>query len=403
MRLTLLSIGDGESRTWIPTTIRALGKDEDFLEAQIGKAPALLGLEDLRTQVRGPYAAFHQLGVETPLYQNVAPDIVFLTASGHVVIVEVKLADNPDLRGRKVVAQIVEYAASIARYSEEELVELFDSDLTVGAPFSEVVRKHLPECDDPIDLANELVRKIQAAEIHLVVACDQAPEGLREFMKAVTAQQALGNYELRVCEVVPYIQAGGTGGGAILVPSGILRTEVVARTVVEVKAVDGQKPTVTAQVTPQDVVQANLAAAIERGVTATRPEILAATAAYMRVAEPGTSEVGRASNYRIIRVSGWPGSLHYEFIHRSSDRTLGAELHFESESEAVTAASEAVRDSHLQPSVELPGLVWDQKWSSGKGRLKAVFPDATAPDVLAKAMVALIRRTRAIVDGALTK
>jgi hypothetical protein len=97
MRLPLLAVREEQAKAWMPTTIRALGKNEDYLEGLIGKAPELLGLEDLRTHVKGPYAAFHQLGVETPSGQEVAPDILFLTQSGHVIVVEVKLADNEEL------------------------------------------------------------------------------------------------------------------------------------------------------------------------------------------------------------------------------------------------------------------------------------------------------------------
>ncbi len=272
MRMPVLFVREGHREPWTATTIRALGKNEEYLEALIGRAPELLGLEDLRTHVKGPYAAFHQLGVETPSGQTVAPDIVFLTQSGHVVVVEVKLADNEELRGRKVVAQVVEYAASIATYDEADLVQLFDTGLPTDARFSDVVRKHLPSAPDAVALAAELIRKIRAAEIHLVIACDHAPEGLREFVASVTAQQALGNYELRVCELVPFVGPEVGAAGMLLVPSSILRTEVVARTVVEVNSGSEGHLSFSARVTPQDEVQARLAAATG-GVGAVRTKI----------------------------------------------------------------------------------------------------------------------------------
>ncbi|GAO02688.1 hypothetical protein [Anaeromyxobacter sp. PSR-1] len=265
MGLPVLFVREERRTPWVPTTIRALGKNEQFLESLIGHAPEVLGLESLRTHVGGPYAAFHQVNVETPSGQLVAPDIVFLTASGHVVVVEVKLADNEELKGRKVVAQLIEYAASIARYSEDDLVHLFDADLPSAATFRDVVRKHLPSANDPVSVAEELVRRIRAAELHLVIACDKAPEGLREFVASVTAQQALGDYELRVCELVPYVGPENAAGGMFLVPVGLLRTEVVARTSVEVEIGAGPNGRITfsgATVTPQDQVQANLLAAV---------------------------------------------------------------------------------------------------------------------------------------------
>lgn len=400
MRLPLLAVRDGQTVAWTPTTIRALGKNEDYLEGLIGKAPELLGLEDLRTHVKGPYAAFHQRGVDTPSGQTVEPDIVFLTESGHVIVVEVKLADNPDLSGRKVIAQVVEYAGSIAAYPEEQLVELFDGDLPEGSRFSDVVRKHLPKCSKPVELADELMRKIQAAELHLVVACDQAPEGLRKLVAAVTAQQALGSYELRVCELVPYVAPDNAAAGHLLIPSDIIRTEIVARTEVRITTgVDGKR-TVFAEVTPQEEVQANVAAA--SGLpAATQPQIAGAVEAYSSMMEPGTKVTGTNPTFRFVTVAGWPGNLHYEFIHRKTRNELGAELHFESGDEDVLRAATAVRDAKLKATPEMPKLVWDQDWQKGKGRLRAIFTSDADPEVVARAMVALIRKTRAIVDMAL--
>ena len=306
MILPLLAVNGDEAVRWAPTTFRSLGEKEGYLERLIGKAPELLGLEDLRTHVKGRYAVFHQLNVETPSKQNVAPDIVFLTESGHVIVVEVKLADNGELRGRQVIAQLVEYAASLATYTERELVTLFDRDLPEGSSFSEVVRKYFPDYGGPTELGEELVRKIQGAEIHLVIACDGAPQGLRELVASVTAQNALGNYELRVCELVPYVGPAGRTGGIFVAPSGILHTEVVARTRVEVQ-VNGARVAVASNVTPMEQVEANITAT-RQPAPLPEPEIAAVVSAWARVAEPGTQVSGRASDYRFVLVDGSPGA-----------------------------------------------------------------------------------------------
>lgn len=49
----LLLTDDGNVR-WQACTLRECGKDERFLEKVIGTHPQLLGLEDRRTNVRGP-------------------------------------------------------------------------------------------------------------------------------------------------------------------------------------------------------------------------------------------------------------------------------------------------------------------------------------------------------------
>lgn len=397
MKPPILSVDHDKTQVFRRTTLRALGKDEATLERLIGEAPHVLGCEDRRTHVQGPYAAFHQCAVETPSGELTKPDIVFLTGSGHVVVVEVKLEDNPDLRGRRVIAQLVEYAASLARYSEDDLTALFGAGAG-HATFGDIVREQLPECPDPDDLATELVRRIQAAEIHLVIACDRVPNGLPELVGSVTAQHALGNYELRIVELAPYVPEGKSSGEFILVPRTAVETQVVGRTVIEVKGGSGEVPLqVSVQATPQDEVLEKLAAAKGERPPAT-PELLAAAEAYRAVAPAGTTIEGNQRDHRKIFVDGWPDAVHYEFLHRRSKGIMGAELHFESKK--VRSISEAVRKAVLAGAA-LPPLEWDLDWLDGYSRVRAVFPDDTAPRRVAEAMVELIRLTRPEVDRAL--
>jgi len=279
-------------------------------------------------------------------------------------------------------------------------VALFEPSLGEDGSFTDVVRRHFPACIDPVALAEEFVRKIQAAELHLVVACDKAPEGLQDFVEAVTAQRALGEYELRICELVPYVGSSSELEGMVLVPTGMVRTEVVARTVVEVTSVFGAKASMSARVTPQAEIKANLAAIAGKAPVAPHPEILAVEQAYARMQEPGTRLTGRRPDYRFVVVDNWPsGDAHYEFLHRKTRGELCAELHFEDDD--VLAAAAAVRDANLKPTALLPGLVWDQAWAKGRGRLRVVFKETEDPEVVARAMVALIRATRSIVTAAL--
>lgn len=110
---------------WRPTTLRRLGKDEAFLEEAVAATPQLLGLESRRSGVAGPFKAFRQASLSTPSGRGVYPDVVFLTGSGHVVVVEAKPVDNPELRDRAVIAQILDYASSFAALSDQALLALF--------------------------------------------------------------------------------------------------------------------------------------------------------------------------------------------------------------------------------------------------------------------------------------
>ena len=403
MPLPVVLSSDSGLLTFTPTTFREIHriqKKEEFLEDRIEASPLLLGLEDSRGNLSGPYAAFRQKHAENPSGTAIRPDIIFLTASGHVVVVEVKVDGNAELRGREVVAQLVEYAGSLALYTEEELVELLDKSLPPGSRLSAILEKHLPDCKDPEEVAASALERIRNAELHLVIACDKAPQGLADLVRSVTAQRALGGYQLRVCEVVPHVVEGHPEHGILLVPGRRIETQLIGRTVVEVKGAPGGAPvSVSITIPSADAVDENLAEVSSGSPRTPHPEILAAVEAYMSMAEPGTQPVGNGPSYRFICVDGWPGSLHYEFIHWTSKEALGVELHFESEK--VRPVADAIRDAKLAPTPDLPGLAWDQTWSKGRGRLRVVFPDKTSPDVLAKTMVALIRKTRGIVEKVL--
>lgn len=380
---------------WQTRTLRQLGKDEHFLEEAIGANPPLLGLEDRRTQIRGRYAAFHQLSVETPQGRTVFPDIVFLCESGHVVVVEVKLADNPELGDRRVVAQVLDYAASLAAYTDVEFVALFGGEANVS--FADIVGKHFPGTTRPEELAEVLLERMRSAELHLVIACDGAPDGLREFVRGVSNQHAVGGFELRVVELVPHTTEGHPG--VLLLPTVPIRTEIVARTAVNITYVEGQpKPGVEVVVSSQEEVADAVRRAQSGVVKQMRPELAVAIAAYDAIAEDDLRTKGRAANYRQIKPIGWPGPLHYELLEFGGGKGVGIELHLESEGVQPLAPVLAPMAQQLQ--AKFPGLTWDPTWY--RGRLMIRTPNAP-PTVVAETMKSFIAETRVAVDRALSE
>ena len=389
----LLLTDDGYVR-WQTCTPRECGKDERFLEKVIGAHPQLLGLEDRRTNVHGPYVAFHQLRLDTPQGRTACPDIVFLTESGHIIVVEVKLSDNGELGDRRVVAQLLDYAASIAAYTESEIAVLFGGD--DGQCFPDVVRTLFPDAAGPEELATVLLERMQSAELHLVIACDGVPSGLREFVQGVTNQSALGSYELRVVELSPHRTEGRPG--VLLLPSTPIRTEIVARTAVNVTYLQGQpKPGVEVVVSSQDEVADAIRQAQAGAVREPRRTLAAVLEVYDSNAVPGLATTGRAPTYRAIKLSGWPGSVHYEFF-TYGDNGIGVELHLESEAAKVVAP--ALQSAVARLRSNYPALTWDPKWSANRGRL-VIRMDAASPTVVAETMRTFIADTRQLVDEAL--
>jgi hypothetical protein len=248
-----------EVALWQPTTLRELGKDEGYLEAALSRTPELLCLESRRTGIYGPFAVFNQLQLSSPQGRTISPDITLLTASGDVVIVEVKLFGNPELGDRRVIAQAIDYVASLSALDGEGMARLFNG----GRPteWTELVRKHFAEEADPDDLAATLAAKARDGDVHIVIACDKAPQGLYEMARSVSAQSHLG-FSLDVVEVVPFVAKEEPADAIMFVPSVRLSTEIVARTAISVTYAEGTAaPGVTIKTTGVEEMAEGLEAA----------------------------------------------------------------------------------------------------------------------------------------------
>lgn len=230
----------GSHRHWVPTPLRKLGKKEEFLEAVIADSPGLLGLESFREGFFGPLVSFRRVALESTQGRSIEADVVLLTASGHVVIVEVKLGDNDELHDRRVVAQVIDYATSLSRYDRAGLANLFGAE--AGESWLQVVARHFPAAADPAELAETLYERCRDGEVRIVIACDIAPDTAPNLVKAMGLQASLG-FELKLVEIVPY--TSGTVSDILFVPRDTAQTEVVATTRVVVEYQGPQQPKVS--------------------------------------------------------------------------------------------------------------------------------------------------------------
>jgi hypothetical protein len=225
------SAADGTLQCWQASTLRDVGLLERALEDAIAAEPALLALHDVGIW-------FHEVAViRQPRLDAVVgrgtrhPDLLLLTNTGDVVLVEVKRLGNPELRGRDVIAQVVEYAAILSSLDDAGLLRVLDPSGEVGT-LADLVAQRLPTARSPRALADQLRTRFANAQLHLVVACDAAPNGTADWVRAVGRQSAL-DFDLRVVEIAPFI-CPDRPGEVIWVPSVRARTEVIHRTTVVV-------------------------------------------------------------------------------------------------------------------------------------------------------------------------
>jgi hypothetical protein len=249
---------DGKKIVWLPTTLDDMKKEEQYLESVIAETPDLLRLDTRQTGVYGPYVVFRQLRFATPQSREIIPDILLLSASGDVIVVEVKRSSNPELRDRRVIAQAIDYAASLSALSKKELAELFShgrENIWIS-----LVNSIFPSDKDPEELAATLLSNIRTGKLHIVVACDKAPVGLYELAKSVSVQSYL-SFSLDVLEITPFLPDNGATDQIMFVPNVRLSTEIVARTAITVTYQQGSpEPSVSITTTGIEEIEENIAA-----------------------------------------------------------------------------------------------------------------------------------------------
>jgi hypothetical protein len=255
MSENILKWDNDNIENWTPTTLDQIGKDEKFLEEILETNPQLLRIETRQTGIKAPYVAFRQLSFNTPQGRSIRPDIVFLTGSGHVIITEVKLYKNPELKDRRVIAQVVDYAASFSALSEKEILNLFSNGLSGMVSWSELVQHYFPSESNCEELAETLISRFFSGNLNLVIACDKAPIGLDELVRGVANQSAL-EFDLSVVEVTPYTKIGSKPSDIIFIPKTKVATEVISRTVVTVSfRQNDQKPSIDVKTTSIEEIE----------------------------------------------------------------------------------------------------------------------------------------------------
>lgn len=139
--------------------------DERWLQELIFKNPSLLPMD----QIEPGLAGLIPICMELPLRCGYL-DNLFLTPDGDVVIVEVKLWRNPEMR-RAVLAQALDYASALFSISYEELdAAVKKADGANGRSIFEIADS--PNTLEEPDFIDALINRLKTGRIVVIVAGD---------------------------------------------------------------------------------------------------------------------------------------------------------------------------------------------------------------------------------------
>ncbi|PNE04197.1 hypothetical protein A15D_00377 [Alcanivorax sp. MD8A] len=219
----------GEVTSWVRKNLIEVEKKEEHLEAVLAEHWDLLCLEDVGVFTKNVHVV-RQASAKDITGAQKYPDILFLTDSGHVGVVEVKRYSNPELAGRKVVSQILDYGATITTLPEPDQVRLFRGPGSVALSFEELVGEVFSDCRNASALAARLARQLKYGQLHYIIACDRAPDGLSAWIKSISQSDAT-DFSVSVVEVSPYQREEGEGG-IIWFSAPKIKTETIQRTTI---------------------------------------------------------------------------------------------------------------------------------------------------------------------------
>ena len=227
----VLQDAKGEFVEWVATNLVSLSLLESDLEAAIVSQPGALVLSQIDDNPCREFQVFTQIRLSSPAGHKDIPDVILLTDGGDIVVIEVKRLGNPELRGRSVIAQVVGYAATLASMDEASLVSAMSKRR--HTTWDALCASAFPNHAQPQRLARIFRQRLERADLSLVVACDEAPPALTEWIRAAGRQSALG-FDLHAIEIRPFVPYGASSPIAWL-PALRVQTEIIHRTSVVVR------------------------------------------------------------------------------------------------------------------------------------------------------------------------
>jgi hypothetical protein len=201
---------------------------ENLLQQLIHDDPSILPVEELEFS----FSELRPICQELPLANGTKyVDNLLANSDGRMCIVECKLWRNPEAV-REVIAQILDYAAELARLSYEQL-EAIVAKIRGEKAENCLVHAVLGEAageEQKIAFIEGGSRSLRTGGFLLLIVGDGIRSGLQQIAGLLQNKATLG-FSLGLVEIAVYGNGNGGSGPYYVQPRLLLRTETVTRTV----------------------------------------------------------------------------------------------------------------------------------------------------------------------------
>ena len=219
------------------------GRDERWLRDTLFVHPELLPIREI-DPTYGPL-----IPLCTELRTEAGPlDIAFINSYGRLTLVECKLWRNPEAR-RKVVAQVLDYARAISKWSYSDL----QRQVSAATGKKGNVPFELASSIDPRltehRFVDDVSSSMRSGRFLLLIAGDGIREDVGSIAELINRNAATG-FSFGLVEVGLY---GLEDGGLIVQPRTVAKTQTIERTVVLVRDGSSENFSIVDEVLPDEM------------------------------------------------------------------------------------------------------------------------------------------------------
>ena len=201
--------------------------NELWLQELIAENPSILPTADIGEE----YAPLICIGREVPVGQGETKgyiDNLFISPSGHLVIVETKLFRNQEAR-RTVVAQVIDYAKELQQWDAEMLDEVaadyFYRTEGQASKIIDVMAKYgFLTMSDESTLVDNINQNLESASFLLMIVGDGIRTGVKQLADFLNENTSM-RFNLALAEMEVY----QLSNGVVVVPNILTKTTIIER------------------------------------------------------------------------------------------------------------------------------------------------------------------------------